>query len=112
MLSVTGWSRVPAPPANTMPLRAISERAYGCHGDRHVVDDRRHSGPERQRRQTFRIERHDDRIARLHLQIRSRRLEPAMTLRGHHAAVRMDDIDFAAISPLRYATAQPDVVIP
>src|ERR1700678_3955406 len=95
MLSLTGCNRVPAPPASTMPFKPILERPNGGHGDRYVVDDRGNGCPERQRRQALRIERYDDRIARLHLRIRC--LEPAMAVGRHDAAVRMHDVDLAAI---------------
>src|SRR4051812_27753350 len=111
MPSVTGCNRVPAPPANTMPFKVMSQRMHGRDRDGHVIKNSGHCCPERQRWQLLRIERHHDGIARPDPLAGASRLEPTMAFSGDYAAVGVNYIDFAAIRPSSRATAQGYVVI-
>src|SRR5580700_4755601 len=91
-------------------MLAGSERMHGCSGNGDVVDDLRHSRPQRQSRQPFGIKRHDDRVARLDLYRGT--AEPSIALVRNYVAVGAHDVDPAAIRPARGATTQIDVVIP
>src|SRR5580693_517604 len=91
-------------------MLAGSERMHGGSGNRDVVDDLRHSRPQRQSGQPFGIKRHDDRVTGLDLHRGT--AEPSIALVRDYVAVGAHNVDPAAIRATRGATTQVDVVIP